>query len=1374
MAAGNRQVPSMDFVRNVAENWARWRELMELVLQGPDAHKWTEAQKAAHFLISIGQQGRDMARAWVSSNELSEDDKKKTPRLFEIFEAYCAPKKNITIQRKLFYERKQGPVETVDEWITHLRLVAADCSFHDQDEMLRDMLVLNSANKNVQEKLLLEDDLSLTVALKIAKSHEANIEQMKLLTGHDVHYIDRNRKPTVKGQRLRPPQTTYTKRSEGARPNQAGRAANHAVCGKCGRSHEALATCAAQGKICNNCGKLNHFAAMCRSAATRKVHPRRVHAIRGTSDDAADNTFDIGCLTASVNAVTTRGQPFTTLHVGRDRVPLKFKVDTGADINVLPVKTFGQLAESHTKCVNPTTVKLTGYGGHAVPTTGTCNIRCRLRDKSHDLEFYIADTTATPIIGFSSCLEMGLVKIENRVLTIREAEVAAVATETPPTTIPKDIAAKYAELFHGLGQFPRTHTMQLNPEIRPVIHAARRVPFALRDRLKAELDKEESLGVLVKVDEPTDWVNSIMIVEKKNGSLRICLDPKDLNKALKREHYSCPTVDDIAAKLHGARVFSVLDATSGYWQVKLDKKSSMLTTFNTPFGRYRFTRLPFGVNSAQDVFQKEIDLTYEGLPGVAAIVDDILIYGKNKEDHDTKLDAVLRRTKERGIRLNPNKCVFRKHEVTYFGHVLSADGLKPDPIKTQGIREMPSPTTREELETILGMVTYLGKFAPKLSEITAPLRNLTKKENEFIWDQNTERAYAAMKKLLCQQPGPILAYFDPRKNITLQCDASQTGLGAAMLQNDRPVSYASRCMTSAEENYAQIEKELLAVVFACERFHQYTYGRDVMIHSDHKPLEAIFNKPLACAPPRLQRMLLRLQRYNVTITYVPGKQIPLADTLSRIFQKTRPELPRDILEDGVRVHETLTLEDLAEEIQVCEIIHTAVTDSRMEKIRTAANLDQSMQILRHNIQSGWPNEFRLCPKEVRQYWNIRDELAMLDESIIIKGERIVIPEDQRREILEQLHTGHFGMEKTKQRARDSVYWPGINADIERLVTDCPVCQHHQWTTVKEPMMNHPIPDLPYEHVAADLFECQGKHYLCVQDYYSRYFEVERLYSTRASFVIKKMKGIFTRHGLPIKVVTDNGPQFACTEFAEFAKEYKFTHITSSPHYPQSNGLAEKAVQTLKRIITKSTESKRDPYLALLEYRTTPMSDCGQTPSQLLMERRLRSILPATKESLRPSLVNSEETRSRFVEKQRRQKMFYDRNASTRASISVGDPVLLQNTTGGYRPAIVTDHAKAPRSFHVQTENGAIYRRTSRHLRKPMHYRRSDDITARSHPSTTPEDAPQPQPSIELPTEEHGKATNADGQVVLSSDTHDGPPLRSRYGRTYKPTIVYDA
>ena len=201
------------------------------------------------------------------------------------------------------------------------------------------------------------------------------------------------------------------------------------------------------------------------------------------------------------------------------------------------------------------------------------------------------------------------------------------------------------------------------------------------------------------------------------------------------------------------------------------------------------------------------------------------------------------------------------------------------------------------------------------------------------------------------------------------------------------------------------------------------YGRDITVQSDHKPLEAITNKPPACATPRLQRMLLRLQRYNVKVVYVPGKQIPLADTISRIFVKIEPKLPRHDLEDSFRVHDTLTTSDLSEEVGVFEILHTAVTDARIEKVRAAMKHDQSMHILIRTIRSGWPNERRRCPKQIQDFWNIRDELAIVyDESspLAIKGHRIVIPLEQREEILQQLHIGHFGIEKTKQRARDAV------------------------------------------------------------------------------------------------------------------------------------------------------------------------------------------------------------------------------------------------------------------------------------------------------------------------------------------------------------------
>ena len=307
----------------------------------------------------------------------------------------------------------------------------------------------------------------------------------------------------------------------------------------------------------------------------------------------------------------------------------------------------------------------------------------------------------------------------------------------------------------------------------------------------------------------------------------------------------------------------------------------MLTTFNTIYGRYRFKRLPFGIISAQDEFQRRVDEAYEVLPGVSAIVDDIIVYGRTKEEHDASLCAMLERTREKGIKLNKDKCKICVPEVSYFGHKLTREGIRPDPNKIKAIKEMPNPQSKAELEIILGMVTYLSRFAPRMSEATAPLRQLIKENSEFVWDSNHDAAFQRVKDILTQEPGPVLTYFDHTKDVKLQVDASKHGLGAVLLQEEKPVSYASKTLTETEENYAQIEKELYAVPFGCRRFHQYLYGRQVIVESDHKPLESIMRKPLAAAPPRLQRMILQLQRYDISIEHKPGKQIPVADTLSR-------------------------------------------------------------------------------------------------------------------------------------------------------------------------------------------------------------------------------------------------------------------------------------------------------------------------------------------------------------------------------------------------------------------------------------------------------------------------------------------------------------
>ena len=340
----------------------------------------------------------------------------------------------------------------------------------------------------------------------------------------------------------------------------------------------------------------------------------------------------------------------------------------------------------------------------------------------------------------------------------------------------------------------------------------------------------------------------MVATKKKNGDVRICLDPRDLNKALKRPHHPMRTADDVASRLGNAKVFSTLDAKAGFWQIKLEKQSSLRTTFSTPYGRYRFLRMPFGINTASEVFQQAMERLFEGYP-CTIIVDDILIWGSTEEENDANLRKVLERARRIGLKLNLSKCKFRARGVSFVGHTFTDEGLKPDTEKTAAIRNMPAPENQAALQRFLGVTNYLNKFIKDYSEKTATLRELLHNDVVWSWTQTHQQAFDRLKDDLTNPP--VLKFFNAGKPVVLSVDASKSGLGAACLQDDAPVAFASRALSDAETRYAQIEKELLAAVF-----HDFIYGRRVTIETDHKPLITIVKKPLHAAPARLQRMLL--------------------------------------------------------------------------------------------------------------------------------------------------------------------------------------------------------------------------------------------------------------------------------------------------------------------------------------------------------------------------------------------------------------------------------------------------------------------------------------------------------------------------------------
>ena len=405
----------------------------------------------------------------------------------------------------------------------------------------------------------------------------------------------------------------------------------------------------------------------------------------------------------------------------------------------------------------------------------------------------------------------------------------------------------------------------------------------LKEAFKKEMDKMLQAGVLKPVTEAIPWINSFVLVELKDKSrnlkLRICLYPTNLNKAIIRKPYHFKTPEDIAHLIAGAFTMSVLDCCKDYWHQQLDEQSSYLTTFNTEFGRNRYTVMPFGATVAGDVFQCKLDECFGHIPNVIAIADDIMIAGK-KPDNYQVLTNLLETARYCNVRLNYEKLQYKQLEVEFFGETYTVDGHKPTKGKVQVIVEMPAPMCKKEVQSFIGIINYLSKFSARLSELELPIRELAKEKVAFNWGPEHQAAFKLVKKQIAV--AGILAYYDPKKTTVLQTDASINGLDYCLLQDEKPVYFASKALTEAQRGYVAIEFESLAVAWAMENFNHFLYGNHFLLETDQKPLETILSRSLNQATPRLQRILIRTFPYNCKVGYLPGLKNQLADCLSRV------------------------------------------------------------------------------------------------------------------------------------------------------------------------------------------------------------------------------------------------------------------------------------------------------------------------------------------------------------------------------------------------------------------------------------------------------------------------------------------------------------
>ena len=1263
------QVPApkpLDVDGDRADNWKIWKQRWDNYCIITGLLDQPEDYKCAILLHSIGIEAMRIFNGLKFSDG---EDRNNMADVIKKFDQHFLGQTQEFFERFQFNRRNQESGESIDEYVSVLRNMAKTCGFCDcmRELLIMDRILLGILDDKTREELLSTHDLTLVKALEICRAREAATIHMKALKNEEIN--------KVKGTQKQKKPMTPRDRTKGKQHQTETTRATIKKCYFCKQVHAMRKeSCPAWGKVCTSCGEKNHF------PASRKCKGRSVHVVRDdyASDSSTSSTGTISTITVElchdVNSAQSQ-HPLIYCEMLINDKPVRLQIDCGATVCILPKRYLKNLE------VRPEIVNLQMWNKSSVKALGKCKVHGKnpVTNEKFKVDFVIVNEAFTPLLSGNAAQAMGLITVNYGNFKV----VNGISTAS------HSYIHQFPAVFKDtLGILPgkRVH-LTVEDGATPVVRCARTLPEARKDAVKAELQRLVDESIIVPIDEPTDWVSQMSVAEKKAG-IRICIDPRPLNEVLKREHYKLPVLDDVLPELTSACKFSVCDLKSGYLHCELDHESSLLTTFATPFGRFRWLRLPFGLKVSSEIFQKRLHQALEGLEGVRCIADDVIVWGRSNEEHDARVSLFLQRCSEIGISLNKEKCRFGLSEIPFMGHVVSNKGLKPDPSKVEAILKMEPPTDKAGVERLRGTVNYLSRFVPKLTDVMRPISDLTHPDVEWSWTSSHDKAFEEVKHLLTV--APVLAYFDPSKELSIQCDASGQGLGAALLQEGRPLAYASRALSDTETRYATIEKEMLAIVFALEKWHQYTFGRPLTVYSDHKPLEAIMKKPLDRAPKRLQGMLVRALAYDIKVQYLKGNDMFLADTLSRA------SLPYTSVNDQ-------------EEFEIINALkYLVMPDARIREIRQHTNDDLALQLLKQTIEEGWPDHQSALPPLVVPYFSIRDELAVTD-GLVFRGERLVIPKSLRSQIKKDIHCRHQGIESWLRRAREHVFWPAMNKEVKEWIQTCEACREFEQTPCKETLISHEIPDSPWQKIATDLFTFKNKEYLVTVCYRSNFWEVDRLYNTKSSTVIKKLKAHLARYGIPKQLVTDNGPQFVSDEFRKFTESWGIEHTTTSPHHSQANGKCEAAVKVAKRMLRKTTKSGEDQYLALLNIRNVPTQGVDSSPAQRLFGRRTRTLLPTTQSLLKPrNPVNPESIHLRS--NQERQAKYYNRTARELPILKPGDTVRMKPFALGQKSwdkAHVTKRLDE-RSYEVQSA-GTTFRRNRQHLvktRQPTQFEQS--------------------------------------------------------------------
>lgn len=1301
------------------EDWTTYLERLQMYFAANDID---DATKKKAILLSVcGPSSYRLLRNLAQPKKLTDVS---YDELIKFASDHYAPAPTVSVQRYLFNTRCRRSGETVAAYIAELRRISEHCNYGDTlSEMLRDRLVCGINDSTTQRRLLSEKDLTLDKAHEIAQSIETaehNARDLDKPRHVDVNAVGREERYQAPRRSFRPPTRPPPTRLPSTRLPPTATLNRPSLppspCPRCAGQHWAR-TCPFRTAVCHACGKQGHIQRRCPSR--RGVQPHR-EAPHKPPCDTHYVTTQVGDTNDEYPLfyVSNTATPPLRLVVTVDGVELPMELDTGSSASIISDRTYRTVWPARQRPrLQPSSARLRTYSGEVLPVRGSITVTATYEGQSHSLTLLVVPTDGPTLFGrdWLKAIRLNWPQLNH----LRSLQNRAL----------QDVLDRYKDLFKDeIGTLKATKvTLHVQPNARPRFFRSRPVPYALRGKVDAELQRLQKAGVISPV-QFSDWAAPIVPVLKQDGSIRICGDFKvTVNPVATPDTYPLPRIDDLFATLTGGDTFTKLDLAHAYQQLQLDEQSAKLATVNTPKGLFRYNRLPFGVSAAPSIFQRTMESLLQGVPNVSVYLDDVLVTGSDDREHLHNLVEVLRRMAEAGMRLKRGKCAFMLPRIEYLGHVITRHGLQPTNDKVRAIQQAPPPADIHQLKSFLGLLNFYAKFLPHLSTVLAPLHLLLQKQYRWTWGPAQQGAFNKAKQLLTSSS--LLVHYCDQKDLLLACDASPYGLGAVLSHRfsdgtEKPIAYASRTLAPAEKNYAQLDKEALAIIFGMVKFRQYLLGRHFTLLTDHKPLQHLFSEHRAIpqmASSRIQRWALTISAYDYSISYRPGKEHSNADALSRL---PLPSAPATVPEPGdtVLLFECLRVSPLSP-----------------SDIKRWTNRDPILAKVRNCILQGWPSH--LEGEEFQPYVRRKAELSC-DNGCVIWGNRVVVPPPARAKVFDILHETHPGVNRMKGLARSYVWWPGMDAEIENRVKDCPECQEQQKVPAKAPLHPWEWPERAWSRVHADYAgPFENWMFLIVVDAHSKWMEVHPVQNATSPITIQKLRTIFSTHGLPEMLVTDNGSVFTSLEFQEFVNRNAIQHITTAPYHPSSNGLAERAVQTFKTAMRKMTSGSMESRVAkfLFHYRLTPHSSTGQPPAELLLGRRPRSLLDA----LRPK-VSSQVRRS-----QERQKTQHDIHSSVRM-FKPSDSVFIRNFSRSQKtipwlPGHI-EMIRGPVSYTIRLADDRIIRRHIDHIRSRSVNHRPNPATSETDPyidfpSSTPQ-APTGPPRLPVqPLRRSGRTRN---------------------------------